>query len=113
MDGLGKGLKNFCVKPSFTAGVVDYSIFSTSISRRESRIPLAALSLGVELEPIFIAAISDVCIYYSRRVSPRAVVGPKGENVGTCLIQDAWPVSQCAGINRERHCYFLPHHKHQ
>ena len=97
MSGLGKGLENFCIRPSFTAGVVYYSIFSTFLSQIEGKISLAALSLSVEVEPIFIAAVSDVCIYYSRCVSPRAEVGPKGENMGTCLLQDAWPMSQCAG----------------
>lgn len=90
-------MENFCIRPSFTAGAVDYSIFSTSISRKERKISLAALSLGVEVEPIFISAVSDVCIYHSRCSGPRAEVGPEGENMGACLLQDALPMSQCAG----------------
>lgn len=90
-------MENFCIRPSFTAGAVDYSIFSTSISRKERKISLAALSLGVEVEPIFISAVSDVCIYYSRCSGPRAEVGPEGENMGACLLQDALPMSQRAG----------------
>lgn len=74
---------------------------------------LAAFSLGVELKPIFIAAVPDVYTYYSRFVSSRAEVDPKRENLGICLFEDAWPMSQCAADNQERHCYFLPHHKHQ
>lgn len=101
IDGPGKRLENFCIRPSFTAGAVDYSFFSTSISRKESKISLAALSLGVEVEPIFISTVSDVCIYCSRCVSPRAEVGPEGENMGACLLQDAQPMSQCAGDQGE------------
>lgn len=73
---------------------------------------LAAFSLGVELKPIFIAAVPDVYTYHSRFVSSRAEVDPKRENLGICLFEDAWPMSQCAADNQERHCYFLPH-KHQ
>lgn len=97
LDGLGKWLENFCIRPSFTARVVGYSTFSTSISRRQSKTSLAALSLGVEVDPIFLAAVSDVCTYYSRCVVPRAGVGLEGENMGICFLQHAWPMSQCAG----------------
>lgn len=97
MDGLGKGLENFCIRPCFTAQVVDYSTFSTSISRRERKNLSSCSFPGVEVDPVFTAAVSDVCAYYSRCVGPRAEVGPEGENMGTCLLRDAWPVSQCAG----------------
>jgi len=82
MNNLRKGLENFCARPSYTAWLVDYSTFCTSILRNEKQISIAALSLDVEVEPIFIAAASDVCIYYSRCVSPRAEVGYKAENMG-------------------------------
>lgn len=82
-DGLGRELENVCSGPFFTAQAVDHSPFSTSSSRRESKTSPAALSLGVESEPIFAAAVPDVCSYSSRYASPGAERGPKGENMGT------------------------------